>query len=52
MNYKLNKAYTLIELLIVIAVIAILSTIAFITLTHYSKQARDTKRLTDARSLI
>ena len=42
-----KKAFTLVELIVVITILAILGTIAFISLNGYSAQARDSKRLTD-----
>jgi len=45
---KLNNfAFTLVELIVVITILAILWTIAFISLQWYSAQARDSKRLSD-----
>lgn len=47
-----KKAFTLVELIVVITILAILGTIAFISLQGYSAQARDSKRITDVSSLI
>ena len=47
-----KHAFTLVELIVVITILAILWTIAFISLQWYSKEARDSARLVDARSLI
>jgi len=44
---KNNKAFTLVELIVVITILAILWTIAFINLQWYSVWARDSKRLSD-----
>lgn len=50
---KDNKLwFTLVELIVVITILAILWTIAFISLNWYAKEARDTKRISDLRSLI
>ncbi len=48
---KNKKGFTLVELMIVITVIAILSTIAVVSFTRVQKQSRDTKRKGDVRSL-
>ena len=47
-----RKAFTLVELIVVITILAILWTIAFISLSWYSKEARDSKRITDTSSLL
>lgn len=49
-NVKGVKAFTLVELIVVITILAILWTIAFITLQWYSKDARDSVRITDIKS--
>ncbi len=48
---KSKRGFTLVELMIVITVIAILSTIAVVSFTRVQKQSRDTKRKGDVRSL-
>lgn len=48
---KLKKGFTLVELMVVITVIAILMTIAIVSFTRIQKQARDTKRKADIRTL-
>jgi prepilin-type N-terminal cleavage/methylation domain-containing protein len=50
---KQNKSFTLIELLIVIAILALLMSIIIITLnpSEILKQTRDTKRVSDLKSL-
>ena len=51
MNLKKIKAFTLVELIVVITILAILWTIAFISLQWYSKNARDSSRISDIWSL-
>ncbi|MBI2411536.1 MAG: type II secretion system protein [Candidatus Kerfeldbacteria bacterium] len=48
---KNQKGFTLIELLIVIAIIGLLATLAIVSLTSAQQRARDTKRVSDMRSL-
>ncbi len=51
-NKKTSKlAFTLVELIVVITILAILWTIAFISLQWYSAQARDSKRLSDIQNI-
>ncbi|TSC95320.1 MAG: putative General secretion pathway protein GspG [Parcubacteria group bacterium Athens1014_10] len=49
---KNKSAFTLIELLIVIAVIALISTLALTALNNARKKARDAKRLADIKQII
>ena len=51
MRVKRIQGFTLIELLVVISIIAILSTIGFLTYTTVLKQGRDSKRQSDLRSI-
>jgi len=44
---KQKQAFTLVELIVVITILAILWTIAFISLQWYSKDARDSVRISD-----
>ncbi|MDP2090595.1 MAG: prepilin-type N-terminal cleavage/methylation domain-containing protein, partial [Candidatus Gracilibacteria bacterium] len=44
---KNNNGFTLVELIVVITILAILGTIAFISLQGYSTQARDSSRISD-----
>jgi type II secretion system protein G len=46
-----RRAFTLVELLVVIAVIGLLSTIAVVSLNASRIKARDTKRLVDLRQI-
>lgn len=49
MVYKNKKAFTLVELIVVITLLAILWTIAFISLQGYGKDSRNTVRTTDTK---
>ncbi|MDD2907394.1 MAG: type II secretion system protein [Candidatus Gracilibacteria bacterium] len=49
---KSNKAFTLVELIVVITILAILGTIAFINLQGYSISARDGKRVSDINNIM
>lgn len=46
-----NKAFTLIELLIVISIIAIISALLFVSFTQLQKNARDTQRKSDLQTV-
>ncbi len=46
-----NFWFTLVELIVVITILAILWTIAFISLQWYSAQARDSKRVSDIQNI-
>lgn len=48
---KNKQAFTLVELIVVITIIAILWTIAFISLHWYSKSSRDSVRISDVSSM-
>lgn len=50
-NVNVKKAFTLVELIVVITILAILWTIAFLSLQWYSADARNAKRDTDLTSL-
>lgn len=44
-----SRAFTLVELIVVITILAILGTIGFVSLQSYSLLARDSKRIADAK---
>ena len=46
-----KQAFTLVELIVVITILAILWTIAFISLQWYAKDARDSTGLADLKSI-
>jgi len=48
---KNKKAFTLVELIVVIVILSILWTLAFISMQWYSQQAKESKILTDVRNL-
>ena len=48
---KTNQAFTLVELIVVITILAILWTIAFISLQWYSKDTRNSVRLSDMSNI-
>jgi prepilin-type N-terminal cleavage/methylation domain-containing protein len=50
-NQNQNKAFTLVELIVVITILAILATIAFISLNGYASNSRDSKRKSDIASM-
>lgn len=51
MRIQKQTAFTLVELIVVIVILAILWTIAFISLQWYSKDARDSTRVSDISSM-
>jgi len=46
-----KKAFTLVELIVVITILAILGTIAFVSLQWYSKDSRNSVRVTDVSTI-
>lgn len=48
---KLSNAFTLVELIVVITILAILATVGFIALSGYSQDAKDSAIKTNVRSL-
>ena len=51
MNQQKYKAFTLVELIVVITILAILWTIAFISLQGYSRDSRDSVRISDISNM-
>jgi len=51
MNKHKIKAFTLVELIVVIAIISILWTIAFISLHWYASTSRDSVRISDLKNM-
>lgn len=51
MNRNQTKAFTLVELIVVITILAILGTIAFLSLQWYSQDARDSSRVSDINNI-
>ena len=51
MDKKINKWFTLVELIVVITILAILWTIAFISFSWYSSSARDGNRVSDLNNI-
>ena len=49
---KQTKAFTLVELIVVITILAILWTIAFLSLQWYSKDSRDSVRQSDISNIV
>lgn len=47
-----KKAFTLIELIVVISILAILWTIIFLSFNWYTTEARDAKRISDTKNLL
>ncbi len=51
MKTQNNKAFTLVELIVVITILAVLATVAFISFQWYASSWRDSVRLTDMKSI-
>jgi type II secretory pathway pseudopilin PulG len=50
--FWIKTAFTLVELIVIITILAILWTICFISIQNYASSARDTKRISDTRNLL
>ncbi len=50
-SYSGSAAFTLVELIVVITILAILGTIGFLSLQGYSSSARDSTRSSDLASI-
>ncbi len=46
---KINKGFTLVELIVVITILAVIWTIAFISFSNYTDESKDVKVLTDMK---
>jgi prepilin-type N-terminal cleavage/methylation domain-containing protein len=46
-----KQAFTLVELIVVITILAVFLSLAFISFQGYSTESRDTKRMTDIATL-
>ena len=51
MNLQTKKAFTLVELIVVITILAILSTIGFLSLQWFTLTSRDSVRITDISNI-
>ena len=51
MKKRTLKWFTLVELIVVITILAILWTIAFISIQWYTKNARDSRRVSDINNI-
>ncbi len=51
MKKNLNKAFTLVELIVVITILAVLATVAFISFQGYTSSSRDSVRLADLKNI-
>ncbi|MDQ7008796.1 MAG: type II secretion system protein [Candidatus Gracilibacteria bacterium] len=51
MKNKNKKAFTLIELIVVVTILVILSTVAFISLQNYTKYSRDAVRVNNLKTI-
>lgn len=50
-TYKVYNGFTLVELIVVITILAILWTIAFLSMQWYSQNARDSVRISDLKNI-
>lgn len=52
MKYRTHTAFTLVELIVVITVLAILWTLGYISIVWYTKNAKNSVRISDVKSII
>ena len=51
MKKNINRAFTLVELIVVITILAVLATVAFISFQGYTSSSRDSVRLADLKNI-
>ena len=51
MKKNINKAFTLVELIVVVTILAVLATVAFISFQGYTSSSRDSVRLADLKNI-
>jgi prepilin-type N-terminal cleavage/methylation domain-containing protein len=51
LRFLRNRAFTLVELIVVITILAVLATVGFLAMQGYAKDAKDSVLKTNARSI-